>query len=346
MAIHQMLLGGAGIILVLANSANVNLYQQAGSPTNPVSVNVTVPASVTIGSASSAVYSLTIGAFPAGSRVRIDNFGRIYGAGGAPNGGNGGGCINASFAGVTVEIVNQSGGEIKAGGGGGGRGGSGGAGGVGGQGYFQAWGAEEYQQNKPTTYWITIVGRQTDVYVYDHGTMHAYYGAYQSTELGTYRRGTLRLVQEDWEQDHQSLVNIVSFYAIQRLQDAYTPGGPGGAPSGGGNGGRGRGFDGAPTTGVTGGGRTAGAAGGTNAGTGGYGGGGGIGGAGAEWGLSGAAGAPGEQGGIGSSGNYTGGQVGSPGNPGQAGGPPGYYLFKGTANVTFTNYGTVAGLLG
>lgn len=94
------------------------------------SANITkrlvIPSNIVLGSLSSSTAALII---PAGAngRIIIDNYGEIYGAGGAA-GTNGGDAIQASS---NCIITNHTGGIIYSGGGGGGTGGTGGTGGQG-----------------------------------------------------------------------------------------------------------------------------------------------------------------------------------------------------------------------
>jgi hypothetical protein len=92
--------------------------------TSSIKKRVIINPGVIVGSSSASPfnYALTIPT-GLGGTLRVENYGSIQGAGGLPNGGNGG---NAIFAGSPVTFNNQ--GTIYAGGGAGGLGGAGGGG--------------------------------------------------------------------------------------------------------------------------------------------------------------------------------------------------------------------------
>jgi hypothetical protein len=144
------------VSLTIANSTqNYDAFVQAGSPTSPRRVQVTVNAGVVLSSAQAGLPAFTSGALPAGSVVELVNNGTIIGAGGAA--GRGGGIdtrtAQVSFPALagqaggaavrsTVPITITNAGNIFGGGGGGGggaeihavnnlAGGGGGAGGAG-----------------------------------------------------------------------------------------------------------------------------------------------------------------------------------------------------------------------
>ena len=113
----------------------INLFQLAGSPIQPLTVIYTVDSGAVITSPSAAQPALTIGPFPAGSKVHIVNRGTIIGAGGpggngAPSGrcgcnaGGAGGVGGPAVDATTVPIKVENYGIIAGGGGGGGGGGS------------------------------------------------------------------------------------------------------------------------------------------------------------------------------------------------------------------------------
>jgi hypothetical protein len=331
--IHAAFGQGPIQVLISANTTNMNLFTAAGSPNKAVRVILTIAAGVTVGATSAASYALNVGQFPAGSDITIDNYGQILGAGGAANGGAGGGAINAEYANQSVVIHNHPGANIYAGGGGGGKGGTGGTGGTGGQGYYQTW--------------VNIGWSER----YNDWCVSQVSGAIRRFRNGAtvtgsnYARGAY--VKKTGPEDlYGDDAGYVDHYVLQELQTTYTSGGAGGAGGAGGNGGRGPGYDGSNVAGATGSGGSSGAAGGTNAGQGGTGGTGGAGGVGGGWGSSGANGSTGNTGGTGFSGNYTGGGSGTAGVAGSAGGLAGFYLKKGTASVTLINNGAVAGRLG
>lgn len=115
-----------GATAILANATNVNLFTRAGSPTVVGVYKFVIFPGVTIGG--SGATALTVGQFPAGSTIYIDNYGSIQGYGGSANSGVGGDAINANYANQTVVINNKAGATIYGGGGGGGKGGNGGGG--------------------------------------------------------------------------------------------------------------------------------------------------------------------------------------------------------------------------
>lgn len=312
------------VITVSTTVTNYNLFTAAGSPTQPSTVILNINSGATIG-ATAGNTALTVGQFPTGSNIVINNSGSIQaygGAGGAyPNAGSAGGdAIYASYPNQTVTINNQFGAFIYGGGGGGGSGGYGGAGGNGGGGYYVA-----------TAY-------QGASGVCDAGNCPAVYGA------GSYCGGSFHL-DDCFDFSRKGGSYYVGMHCNNCYVDynAYTSGGAGGAARNGGTGGRGYGYDGASAAGSAGDVATGGAAGGTNAGTGGSSAAGATGGAGGTWGTGGTAGANGTSGGTGASGNYTGGSAGSAGGTGKSGGVAGRYLVKGANSVTLNNSGTVAG---
>jgi len=144
-------------LTISSNTFNYNIYQEAGSPTNPVNVTLTIESGVIVGSVNTAQPALTTGSFPSGSTVKMINNGRIQGRGG--DGGDGGWDHNLTdgrIGGNALEIlfdieIDNSTGEIWSGGGGGGGGavsfihigggGGGGAGYLGGIGGEIAWDA-------------------------------------------------------------------------------------------------------------------------------------------------------------------------------------------------------------
>jgi hypothetical protein len=124
-----------GLTLTLSSTtANYNLFTAAGSPSTTLNVTLNIEAGVTVGGTGSST-ALTVGQFPTGSVITINNNGNIDGFGGAAGtsgaGGNGGDAINANYANQTVVINNNVGANIRGGGGGGGKGGTGGTGGAG-----------------------------------------------------------------------------------------------------------------------------------------------------------------------------------------------------------------------
>ncbi|PKN54768.1 MAG: hypothetical protein CVU56_24815, partial [Deltaproteobacteria bacterium HGW-Deltaproteobacteria-14] len=125
-----------GSLTVSANTQNYDVFTQAGSPTTPRRIYVTINAGVTVSSASAATPAFSSGALPAGSVIELTNAGNIIGAGG--NAGRGGGVDTRTYpyswaagpgqaggaavqSSVPLEITNT--GNIFGGGGGGGGGG-------------------------------------------------------------------------------------------------------------------------------------------------------------------------------------------------------------------------------
>lgn len=143
--------GQTGLNLTLsADDNNVNVISEleaiygAGSCDGAVTVVVTVLPGVTIGSNDPSFVSLNFAGFDFGASLKLVNYGNIYGAGGAGNGGAGGRALQISR---NITINNTTTGKIFGGGGGGGQGGygwdnfapiphqGGGGGGGGGQGH-------------------------------------------------------------------------------------------------------------------------------------------------------------------------------------------------------------------
>ncbi len=95
-----------------ATTTNYNLFTAAGSPTEAKNVILNINSGVTVGGTGSST-ALTVGQFPTGSTITINNSGNIDGFGGAAGtsgvGGNGGDAINANYANQTVVINNNSG---------------------------------------------------------------------------------------------------------------------------------------------------------------------------------------------------------------------------------------------
>ena len=117
----------ATTLTISANTTNYNIFTAAGSPTTAKTVILNINSGVTVGG-TGGTYALTVGQFPSGSSITINNSGTIVGTGGGANSGNGGSAINANYAGQTMVINNAVGAAIYGGGGGGGVGGSGGTG--------------------------------------------------------------------------------------------------------------------------------------------------------------------------------------------------------------------------
>jgi len=121
-------------LTISANTADYNVASQAGSPTTPVDVVLTINTGVIVGSTSATVGAVFITGLPATSTVTIINNGSIYGKGGT--GGSGDGMLNTGYfiegsnaqAGgpaITSDIalvIDNTNGQIFGGGGGGGGG--------------------------------------------------------------------------------------------------------------------------------------------------------------------------------------------------------------------------------
>lgn len=313
--------GDALFPVTLSNSTNVNVSSLAVFMTNGRWAQnrpkrVIIPSGVTIGSASPATAAMRSGTGWGGT-LYITNNGSIQGAGGQPNGGQGGTAFLADAAGI--QLINN--GTIYGGGGGGGKGGTGGQG--------------TYNTNQTVTegpfyckssacspFYIWL-GRDGSLNNMMWAGTHIPSVDYNFNTTGstfswvgyTYTRGALKVSGTGGSKDDGYYT--VQEYALSRSYNTtvpvYTAGGAGG------NGGRGQGYDGANAVGV------AGVAGGTNAGTG------GTGGAGGTWGAAGGAGGTGVAGNNGS------------GAGGGAGGAAGYAI-QNWGNVTLTGAGTRLGL--
>ena len=115
------------VIYITSSTNDLNLYSYVSSPTNPIRLLAHVNSGVTIGSTSGA--ALTVGSFPAGSQIKLVNYGTIKGRGGiggagANYGGSaGGGELGGTAISTTVNITIENNGAIYGGGGGGGGGG-------------------------------------------------------------------------------------------------------------------------------------------------------------------------------------------------------------------------------
>lgn len=299
-------------ITVSGTNVNFNLYNTYVSiyGTPSMAVRVDFINNGTLG-ATLGGYSLTIGQFPVGSRIRITNNGNIFGAGGAAGSGNGGNCIYSVYS--NQEMILDNKGNIFAGGGGGG------SGGVGGQGFYYTY-PTVYQGIGSTLTWgfVYVGGVEDGGYVptaqpdcnvscttnYGTGSYCTSCSATAPTVTGSGESGYFY---------NNGSVQCGACYVTTTVTN-YTIGGSGGS------GGRGQGYDGVYVAG------TAGAPGGINAGIGGNGGGGG------GWGLYGGTGS------SGFNGNYTSGTSGS------SGGAPGYWIFGYYYLTTFLNSGTAIGL--
>lgn len=95
--------------VISANISNANLFTLMGSPTTPLNMKITINSNVVISSTDANVASLTIDAFPLGSRVYLINNGTIIGNTTTP-GIRGGNAISTT----TALILNNTG-TIRAG---------------------------------------------------------------------------------------------------------------------------------------------------------------------------------------------------------------------------------------
>jgi hypothetical protein len=141
---------GRGSSYIGATTTNVTLTTKYGTPPQSGVYKFLIDSGVIIGGSSAT--SLVVGQFPAGSTVYVYNYGGIEGVGGGANSGTGGDAIDANYGSQTVNITNNVGAYIYAGGGGGGAGGSGGTGGGGGSGYYDTY---QYQSCGPDYAYLT-----------------------------------------------------------------------------------------------------------------------------------------------------------------------------------------------
>ena len=320
-------------------TTNVNLLTRFGSPATVTSYKALIPSGVTVG-ATAGNTAFTVGQFPTGSTIAINNFGAIQAYGGSAGtsgaGGSGGDAINANYANQTVTINNQTGATIYGGGGGGGKGGSGGTGGTGGAGTYQAYNYA-YCISGNYYFWCVRVGcccgtpyNATQAAWANNVFLCVAYWTWGPVSYG----GNTYIAQTN---------GILGAQPIGQLTNYGSSGGAGGTGGAGGGGGVGQGYLQANSAGSGGSAGSAGSAGGTNAGAGGAGGAGGTGGTGGTFGLVGSSGSTGSTGSTGASGNAGGGSGGSAGAGGSAGGTAGRYLVKGANSVTLNNSGTVLG---
>lgn len=339
------------LITLTATTTNYDLLtdftNKFGAPSGAQVVRLAINSGVQVGSTTTTP-ALNVGQFPSGSVINIDNAGTVTGMGGAANSGTGGDAIKADYPNQTVNINNTSG-SVWGGGGGGGRGGNGGNGGQGGAGFFDTYGAEQYDPR-------LFTGSQPNYAFQFSGTSYTAWWAGAAVQSGTatgagpwgvfpYRSGTFRDSIAASTPEGGPPTPGYDYYSIQQGTRTNTVGGTGGTGGVGSAGGTGVGYNQASSGGVASAAGGTGATGGTNAGKGGNGGPSGAGGAGGALGQSGIAGGSGTTGLTGANGNNGSGVGGAAGSAGTAGGLAGFYLIKGTANVTLTG-GTVGGRLG
>ena len=348
---------GVKTIIISSNVNDVNLFGLAGNPAVRGKFRFIINPGVVIGHTTS-IGALTIGQFPSGSEIQIDNYGQILGRGGKggvyPNGGSpGGDAIRANYTSQKVTINNY--GQIKAGGGGGGAGGYGGAGGRG------AWG-----NIIATTgwYWFWDNNNHSQWIVHDdNGVIEtAWYndptpggaggGSYDTVNVSMISDTMMVWSQGIWERGdargHYTDPNPYGPYESYNIRMHYlqppgasrdaVPGGTGGDGAGYGTS-RSGGFAGYPST--------PGDPGTNGSGNGGACGQGGYGGDGGDWAAAGTGGGRGNYGGSGGGGSYValpaGISDGQPGGWGYGGGGPGTAIVIGSATVTINNTGTIVG---
>ena len=107
---------------ITTDAVDVNLWDEAGSPTGAVSVYVTVASGVTVSASDTATPAMTTDGFDSGTLVIIENLGTIHGAGGdgaCQQGGAGEDGGDALEVTVDVELDTSVGGVYGGGGGGG-----------------------------------------------------------------------------------------------------------------------------------------------------------------------------------------------------------------------------------
>lgn len=345
---------GVKTIIISANANDVNLFGLAGNPAVRGKYRFVINPDVVIGHTTS-IGALTVGQFPTGSEIQIDNYGQILGRGGKggvyPSGGSAGGdAIRANYTGQKVTINNY--GQIKAGGGGGGSGGYGGAGGVG------AWG------NIRTTtqwYWFWDNNNGSEWDVHDNGIVTLAWtndpgragGDSTDTVNFSMLSDTMMLwAQGIWERGdargHYTDPNPYGPYESYNIRMHFLfPPGAARAAVVGGNGGDGAGYGTTRSDGSMGGASQPGDPGSNGSGNGGANGQGGWGGNGGDWASAGTGGGSGSYGGNGGAGAYVALPVGisngQPGGGGYGGGAPGTAIVVGSATVTVNNTGTIVG---
>jgi hypothetical protein len=273
------------LLQVNSNTENLNIFNlfvsTYGNPgTQAVNLLVDIKAGVIVGGVGA--NALTVGQFPAGSQITIDNRGSIQGFAGGRNSGAGGSGVYGAYSNQTM-VLNNYGGVLAGGGGGG----VGGTGGKGGNGFY-----DTPQELGASGCWIDG-GKAPFCGNCGLSACECKFGAGAYCRSGGMACATI-------------FCNGCAY--CSRNVRSYTTGGAGGGP---GAGGFGQGYARARTDGNGG---AGGAPGGTNAGTGGTGGKGGIGG---DWGKP---GAKGNTGGTGANGNNGAGAAGAAGAGGGAAG--------------------------
>ena len=117
------------VIYITSSINDLNLYSYVSSPSSPIRLLAHINSGVTIGASSATTPAFTVGSFPAGSEIKLVNYGTIRGAGGTGGtGANFGGSAASGQQGGTAilttgSITIENNGSIYGGGGGGGGGG-------------------------------------------------------------------------------------------------------------------------------------------------------------------------------------------------------------------------------
>ena len=355
------------VVTISANTTNANMLtlitNAYGAPTTPGNYRLIINSGVTVGSSTSTA-ALTIGDFPNGSIINIENNGTIVGRGGtagalgtgatghttAPSGSagtSGGDAIYATYADQTMNIINN--GNIYGGGGGGGGGAGGGKGGDGRViSPTTLYTPQEYSTVAPATFWQWFNDNRSNSVLwrgspeasgFSDGTTNVAItpvGANGFPNADRAYRGTLRntfVVPPSTSKfgpiagytQYRYNVYLRYYGTTTTLYDGGN-GGPGGV------GGVGQGYNQSNTSGA------GGSAGATGPGPAGNGGTGGTGGPGGTYGVSGSSGGNGN---AGTAGNYPPGA--SSGGTGGSGGSAGRYLVKGSSTVNLSGSGTVLG---
>ena len=353
------------ITVAVGNATDVVVQNLFDATTWSSAVPKKVYVTGTVGATSTGNAAMRTGTGWGGTlKIEIAATGSLQGAGGSANGGAGGDALNIQQSGVT--LINN--GTIYGGGGGGGNGGVGGAGGAGGGGSVSSTTSQAVSESPAYNQSTNRIQLVKCYGTYNNMRLHAniIFGGTQITTDGAlpYTSGgwTYELYNGNNPVEHGGppmyyacrggpMAPIYSFYRLTRTGTTTTTtttntnGGSGGSGGSAGSGGQGQGYGQTNTNGTSGTAGSSGAAGGTNAGTGGTGGTGGSGGNGGTWGASGGSGATGNTGSTGANGNRTNGVAGSAGSGGVAGGSAGYSIRNRTYATTYTNNGTVLGLI-
>ena len=236
------------VINVTSSTTNYNWYTVFSTTFTPLSTpyiaRLVIGSGATIGATSTSTAALTVGGFPSGTYVFIDNNGQIYGAHGAGStstsvaGGAGGDALNANTTGLVVSIKNA--GSIFGGGGGGGKGIPGSSGNAGSNGTQSYQGLGQYtsttQYDFNSTYWFTRNGGL--VRILWQGSLVGEGGAYTA---GSEQWSTTVSGRGFSYTDRRYSVTYSYMYYPTLYYTTY--GGAGGAAGVGGNGASGRGHN-------------------------------------------------------------------------------------------------------